>query len=57
MEYNMKNIFLQKSYRKWGNDTSSRPSFCFLKELYTRQKQVVCSLILLYFCSAQLDMQ
>ena len=28
-EYNKRNIFLQKSCRKWGKGTSSRPLFIF----------------------------
>ena len=30
-EYSKGNIFLQKSYRKWGRKASSRPLFVFLK--------------------------
>ena len=29
IEYNKKNIFLQKLCRKWGRETSSRPLFIF----------------------------
>ena len=29
IEYNKKNIFLQKLCRKWGKETSSRPLFIF----------------------------
>ena len=29
IEYNNRNIFLQKSCRKWGRETSSRPLFVF----------------------------
>ena len=29
IEYNEINIFLQKLYRKWGRETSSRPLFIF----------------------------
>ena len=29
IEYNKKNIFLQKLCRKWGKETSSRPVFIF----------------------------
>ena len=25
IEYNMRNIFLEKSYSKWGGETSPRP--------------------------------
>ena len=31
IEYNMKNIFLRNSYRKWGKQTSYKPLFAFLK--------------------------
>ena len=31
IEYNKRNIFLQKFYRKWGRKTSSRPLY-FLKK-------------------------
>ena len=31
IEYNKRNIFLQKSCRKWGRETSSRPLFGFYK--------------------------
>ena len=34
-EYNKRNIFLQKSCRKWGRETSPRP-LCFLKKRYIR---------------------
>ena len=33
IEYNKRNNFLQKSYRKWGKETSSRPLFNSLKSL------------------------
>ena len=29
IEDNMRNIFLQKSHRKWGKETSSRPLYDF----------------------------
>ena len=29
IEYNKRNIFLQKLCRKWGKETSSRPLFIF----------------------------
>ena len=35
IEYNKRNIFLQKSCRKCGRGTSSR-RFCFLKKHYMR---------------------
>ena len=31
IEYKMRNIFLQKSYKKWGWETSSGPLFLFKK--------------------------
>ena len=33
LEYNKRNIFLQKLCGKWGNETSSRPLFIFKKSL------------------------
>ena len=33
IEYNKINIFLQKAYRKWGKEISSRPRLVFLKAL------------------------
>ena len=32
--YNKRNIFLQKSCKKWERETSSRPFFIFGKDLY-----------------------
>ena len=29
IEYNKRNIFIEKSYRKWGRETSSKPAFVF----------------------------
>ena len=34
IEYNKRNIFLQKLCRKCGSETSSRPIFVFKKILY-----------------------
>ena len=31
IEYSNRNIFLRKSYRKWGSETGSRPLFIFIK--------------------------
>ena len=36
IEYNKRNIFLQKLGRKWGREISSRPLFIFLKSLIWR---------------------
>ena len=33
IEYNKRNIFLQKLCGKWGRETSSRPLFIFKKSL------------------------
>ena len=55
IEYSKRNISLQKLCRKWGKGTSSRP-FYFLKKL-KRWKQVVCSLVSIYFVSLQLAIQ
>ena len=51
IKYSKINIFLQKLWRKWGKETSSRPLFIFLKKLNMRWKQVVCSLVSIYFDS------
>ena len=51
-EYDMKNIFLQKLYKKSGSETSFRPVFAFLKKLYTRIKQVPSTFISFsYICT------
>ena len=49
-ESNKRNIFLQILWRKWGKETSSRPLF----KLNMTWKQVVCSLVSIYFNSPQL---
>ena len=46
-EYNKRNIFLRKLYGKWGIET-------FLKKPNMRWKQVVCSLVAIYFDISQL---
>ena len=35
IKYSVRNIFVQKPSREWGNETSSRPTFLFKKALYT----------------------
>ena len=50
-ENKMKTIFLQKSCRKSGRKTNSRPLFVFQEKLYMRWKQVVCTLVSIYFGS------
>ena len=56
IEHNKRDIFLQKLCGKWGRETSSRPLY-FLKKLNMRWKQVVCSLVSIYFDSPQLAIQ
>ena len=53
IEYNKGDIFLQKLWGKWGSETSSRRLY-FLKKLNIRWKQVVCSLVSIYFDSPQM---
>ena len=56
LEYNVRNIFLKKSCRKWDRETSSRPLsvlFFFLNFIWGK-KQVVCTLVAIYFDSLQL---
>ena len=36
IEYNKRNIFLQKLCRKWDRETNSRPLFYFFKKLKMR---------------------
>ena len=48
IEYNKSNIFLQKSYRKWDGETSSRSLFVF---------QEVYSLVSRYFDIPQISKQ
>ena len=50
MEYNVRNIVLEKSYRKRVRKTSSIPLFVFRKALY-EVKQLVSSLIPIHFGS------
>ena len=54
IEYNKRNIFLQKLWGKWGRETSFRPLFYFLKKRNMKSKQVICSLVSIYFYSPQL---
>ena len=39
VEYNAKNIFPQKSARKWGRETGSRPIFYILKSFLSGQSK------------------
>ena len=57
IEYNKRNIFLQKLCVKWCRETSFRPLFIFLKSLIWGERKVVCSLDLLYFDCPQLVIQ
>ena len=45
IEYNIGNIFLQKSCRKWGRETRC---FLYFKKLYMRWKQLISTLVSLY---------
>ena len=54
IENNKRNIFLQKSYAKWGRETSPEFSLFFEKTLY-QVKASSLSLILLSFDSRQLS--
>ena len=56
IEYNKRNIFFQKSCIKESKD-QFQSSFCFLRKLYMRQKQVVGYSVSMYFESPQLDLQ
>ena len=56
IEYNKRNIFLQKLCRKWGSENSSKPLY-FLKKLNARWKQVACSLVSIYFDNPQIAIQ
>ena len=57
IKYNKGNTSLEKSCRKLGRKTSSRPAFVFLKKLSMSQKQRVCSLPSIYLDSLQLGIQ
>ena len=39
IKHNKRNIFLQKSCRKWGRKTSSRPLFVFRKSFILRKRK------------------
>ena len=54
IEYNKSNIFLQNLCGKWRRETSSSSLFIFFKKLNFRCKQVVSSLVSIYFDSPQL---
>ena len=56
-DYSMRNNFLQKLCGKWGSGTSPRPLFIFLKKLKMKWKQVVCSLVSVYFDCPELAIQ
>ena len=53
IEYNKINVFLQKLYGELDRETSSN-LFYFLKKFNMRRKEVVCSLVSIYFNSPQL---
>ena len=39
IEYNKRNAFLQKLFRKWGKETSSRPTFILKKSLIRGERK------------------
>ena len=57
IEHNKRNIFLQRLCREWDRETISRPLFDFLKSLILGKKQVVCSLVSIYFDIPELGTQ
>ena len=46
IEYNMKNIFVEKSYTKYGEETISEKSILSIS--LDQQSKVLCKLLLLY---------
>ena len=56
IEYNKINIFVRQPFKKWGRDTSSR-ALLFFKKFYKIPKQVVCSLVSIYFDIPPFGMQ
>ena len=50
IEYNMRNIFLEKSYAKYGGEVSPRPFYkkSMLKIYLDQQSEMLHSLFLLY---------
>ena len=51
IEYDTRNILIQKTMHKNEAGKLVPAAFCFLKKLFIRQKEMVCSLISLYFDS------
>ena len=49
IEHNMRNIFLQKIMQKSRQGDQLQNSFCFLKKLYIRSKQVVSTYVFTLF--------
>ena len=47
VEFNLRNIFLHKSCRKWGDEITSRLLFGFKKKLYIKLDQLVSALVLI----------
>ena len=54
IEYNKRNDFLQKSYRKSGRESSSRPTFVFLKSFILSKSK--CSAAWLHYISIDLKL-
>ena len=57
IKYIKRNVFPIERMQKMGQESQFQTSFCFLKKLYMRQKQVVYSLVAVYFESPQLGIQ
>ena len=54
IKFRMRNIFLQKSCRKWGRQISSRPLFVFKKSFTYGKKQLVNTLVIRYWQTSTL---
>ena len=50
-------IFFFKNHTENEGESLIQTSFCFLKKRYSMQKQVVSSLVSLYFDSSQISIQ
>ena len=57
IKYSMRNIFLQKSCRKWGRGTSSRPLFVFQKSFIQGWSKWSASYFSFILVDHNLDMQ
>ena len=55
IEYNVTNIFLEKSCRRWGRETGFRPLFFYKKALYEIKAKGFHILVSIYFDSPRLE--